>query len=580
MTQPSRSARPVQGRTHDNARSIRRSSSALVLAALALATPSARANGRFPYAQQLREVVGELVVSGTYGLLLSGNGGRDFQFVCESSLFGKTLMGSWLDPLLEVLPDGTLVSGSRSGLRVSRDRGCTFQNDWSLPFDPTFIPPAAGASGGNGSVIDVCPAYSAPDSVLALATVYAADNSTLEHRIYRSSDDARSWAQLGNPIPTSLVRVVLTLDAAPSRPQRIYVSGSSMQGEQLLVSDDAGVSWEAHTIPVGASAGVGGVYIGAVSPIDPDRVYLRVNRQSETDDGSLAWDDSLLVSEDGGKTIREVLRKQASLLGFALSPDGNTVAAGYGDPVVAPIIVADADLGLYGASASDLTFTQRVDTLAVSCLRWTANGLYACAKESDPLGVDTSGTPDFHVGVYEGSGLPQKLADFTPLLKLKDVRGPMPWIDNRPSGCLSEWSARDPANPSTASVCESFNACASGGTTTLSARAIECGPAPDGGAGAASTATGGVTSNGGVSATGGVSGAGGATANGGSTGASANVGGSSGAAASAGAAGATSPGVRDSGCGFRMRPQNGHDIVIWCALGASLLGVARRRRTV
>lgn len=545
--------------------------SLLALSAALFSTLEARANGRFPYAQQLREPVsGSLVVAGTYGLLLSANAGRDFQFVCESSLFGKTLMGSWLDPLLEVLADGTLVSGSRAGVRVSRDHGCTFQSDWSLPFDANFIPPAAGASGGPGSVIDLCPAYDGATALLALATIDAADHSTLEHRIYRTGDGAKTWAQLGTAIPTSLVRVVLTLDAAPSKPSRIYVSGSGPQGHQLVVSDDGGATWASHAVAFDDSTGIGGVYIGAVSPTDPDRVYLRVNRESETDEGSTTWDDSLLVTEDGGKNFREVLRRKASLLGFALSADGSSVAAGYGDPEIAPIIVDDAELGLYGASASNLDFTQRIGEFAVSCLRWTANGFYACAKESDPLGVDTSGVPDFHVGVFKGSGLPTKMADFTPLLKLKDVRGPMPWVGNQPSGCAAEWTTGDPSNPGMASVCQGFNACTRGGVAQLAPDAIQCGATSSGGA---STATAG---SGGAGAVSGGTTSSGASAN---TGGSAiGTGGSGGHATSGGASGSVNPpSGKDSGCGCRVQPRASHDSAIWGAFGMALLGLAAKR---
>ncbi|HWA73736.1 MAG TPA: hypothetical protein VG937_15425 [Polyangiaceae bacterium] len=541
------------------------------LSAVAFAAPAARANGRFPYAQQLREPqTGDIVVAGTYGLLLSANAGKDFQFVCESSLFGKTLMGSWLDPLLETLPDGSLISGSRAGLRVSRDRGCTFQNDWSLPFDPTFIPPAAGASGGPGSLIDLCPAYDGATAILALATIEAADHSTVEHRVYRTGDGAKTWAQLGTAIQTSLLRVVLTIDAAPSKPSRIYVSGTSPQGYKLVVSDDGGATWTEHPIPFDDSTGVDGVYIGAVSPTDPDRVYLRVNRESETDEGSTTWDDSLLVTDDGGKTFREVLRRQASLLGFAVSADGNTVAAGYGDPAVAPIIVADADLGLYGASASDLNFTQRIGEFAVSCLRFAPGGLYACAKELDATGVDTSGVPDFHVGVFKGSGLPQKLADFTPLLKLKDVRGPMPWLNNQPSGCAPEWTTGDPANPGMASACQSFNACMKGGVTPLSAGAIQCGATANGGTGGSATSGGAGAVSGGTAGTAGAA----------NTGGGAVVsGGAAGQKATGGASGGTNPPAdKDSGCGCRVPSRQSHDTAFWGAFAGALLGLAATRR--
>jgi hypothetical protein len=356
-------------------RSLSRSFNWLLVTALSLLSSLAHANGRFPNAEQLRELApGSLVVSGTYGLLVSGNS-KDFQFVCESTLFGKTLMGSWVDPLLEVLPDGTILSGSVNGLRVSRDHGCSFRSDGSLPYDPAFIPPDPSATGPAGTVVDLCPAYDASHGALALTTLKASDGSTLEHRLYRTTDSAHSWSEFGAPIPTSTVRVVLTVDVAASDPEHVYVSGSSLGKSLLVVSEDAGATWTAHEVALEDDTGVAGLYIAAVSPRDPKRLYLRVSRRSLADDGSTTWDDSLLVSDDAGASTRQVLRQQAALLGFALSPDGNTVLAGYGDPVVAPVVVGDGAVGLYAASADTLDFTARVPNLSVSCLRWAADGL-------------------------------------------------------------------------------------------------------------------------------------------------------------------------------------------------------------
>ena len=458
----------------------------LIVVALALLGASARANGRFPNAEQLREVSpGSLVVSGTYGLLVSGNS-KDFQFVCESTLFGKTLLGSWVDPLLEVLPDGTLLSGSRNGLRVSRDHGCSFQSDWSLPHDPAFIPPDPSATGPVGTVVDLCPAYDASGGQVALSSLSASDGSTLEHRLYRTTDGAHSWAELGAPIPTLLVRVVLTVDVAPSDPNHVYVSGSALGKSVLVTSEDAGKTWTAHEVTVEDGQGVAGLYIAAVSPRDPKRLYLRVSRRSLADDGSTTWDDSLLVSDDAGLSTRQVLRQPAALLGFALSPDGSTVLAGYGDPVVAPVVVGDTAVGLYSASAEALEFTQKVPELSVSCLRWATDGLYACAKESDPLASNPLLT-DFHVGVFKGSGVPAQMSDFTPLVKLKDLRGPLPWADGTQSACQAEWTTGDPNSPGQASVCASLNACGgSGGAAALSPGAYVCGAL-----GGAATAAGG-----------------------------------------------------------------------------------------
>lgn len=517
---------------------------------------SARANGRFPNAEQVREISpGSLVVSGTYGLLVSGNS-KDFQFVCESALFGKTLMGSWVDPLLEVLPDGTILSGSVNGLRVSRDHGCTFQSDWSLPYDPAFIPPDPSASGPAGTVIDLCPSYDTPQGMVALTTLSAEDGTTLDHRLYRTRDGAHTWSAFGAPIPTSLVRVVLTVDVAPSDPQRIYVSGSSLGQSVLVTSRDAGATWTANPIAVDDESGVLGSYIAAVSPSDPDRVYLRVSRRSLADDGSTTWDDSLLVSDDAGSSARQVLRQPAALLGFALSPDGTNVLAGYGDPVVAPVVVGDDAVGLYAASSDVLEFLRKVANFSVSCLRWAADGLFACAKENDPLGTTSDpAAPDFHLGVFTGTGVPERLADFTPLVKLKDLRGPLPLASGAPSACDAEWSDGDPSSPGQASVCASLNACVgSSGAVPLSPGSFVCGaPGPEVDAGP--TGVGGTGGSAPMQAA-----AGGQVAAGGS------------------APPATRPSSPSSSCRLAVRSQSSAPGSIASLVCAALLGLRRTRR--
>ncbi|HEY2405796.1 MAG TPA: hypothetical protein VGI10_07330 [Polyangiaceae bacterium] len=460
-----RRARPLLGA---------RSFVAFALCGFALLAPRvAHANGRFPNAEQLRvSPTGSLVVAGTYGLLVSGNS-TDFQYVCESSLFGTTLMGSWVDPLLEVLDDGTILSGSLNGLRVSRDDGCTFASDWSLPHNLTFIPPDPNASGPAGKIVDLCPAYDAAHGVIALASVNKDDGTVLEHRLYHTVDGAKTWSQLGMAIPTTMVRQVFTVDVAPSDPNRIYVSGNTTGTSQLLTSTDGGMSFTASPVTLDDNDGVLGLYIAAVSPSDPKRVYLRANRRTDTDQGTTTWDDSLIVTDDGGMTATDVLRKQAALLGFALSPDGTTVLAGYGDPRVPPEVTTPEDLGLYSANSSDLTFSAQLPQLAVSCLRWTSDALYACATESDPTGIDPN-AHDFHVARYTGTSLPTALTDFTPLVKLRDVRGPLPNASGQPSGCQAEWSTGDPTNPTQMSVCATFNACTLSGSVPLSAGSITC----------------------------------------------------------------------------------------------------------
>ncbi|MFZ5895685.1 MAG: WD40/YVTN/BNR-like repeat-containing protein [Myxococcota bacterium] len=547
----------------------------------------AHANGRFPNAQQLREVGPTLVVAGTYGVLISGNAGTDFQFVCESVLFGKASEGSWIDPLLEALPDGTLISGSTNGLRISRNDACSFETAFTLPHDASFVGDGPAPNAAFGAVIDVCPAHDGATSLLALGTLRASDGSTIEHRLYKSGDSGRTWTALPNSIEKSALRTTLTVDVAPSRPARIYVSGMNSGVSTLAVSDDAGTSFTTHPIVLDDAEGVTGAYIAAVSAQDPDRVYVRVSRRSQADDGSETWDDSLLVSDDAGVHFRDVLRRRGALLGFALSPDDTSVLAGFGDPMVPPVVTSDDELGLYAASTNDLVFTQRVPELAVSCLHWTTSGLYACAKESDPLGTATN---DFHIGVFKGSGVPQSKGDFQALLKLRDVRGPLPWASGSKSPCEAEWIGSDPNNPTRQGACATLNACSR--MASLSPGAIKCGVSAPGSGGAnaqaGAPARGGTVGAGGTAAN-----AGGATVNAGTAGSSTHAGGTSpasggnanmsrGGNASAGSAiaGDTSStnSNHSSGCSCRIASDARKRTGLLSALAAALCSTRLRRK--
>jgi hypothetical protein len=170
-----------------------------------------------------------------------------------------------------------------------------------------------------------------------------------------------------------------------------------------------------------------------------------------------------MVSDDAGDSFSERLRHDAALLGFTLSIDGETVFAGYGDPRVDFAVTSRENLGIYAADASSaagaLAFERTVSDLDVNCLVASPTGLYACATEQDPLGVDPTFDPDFHLGIYLGAELPRRRADFAPLLKLRDVRGPPPWSDGRAGACDAEWLAGDPSLPFPVGICRQFAAC-------------------------------------------------------------------------------------------------------------------------
>jgi hypothetical protein len=415
---------------------------------------SARANGRFPNAQQVRELgSGSLVVAGTYGLLVTTNGGRDFAYVCESEMFGQPAGNFTMDPLLEVAPDGSFVTGSVQAARVSHDLGCGFETVESLPRNWDFLGLEPLPDAENGRVIDLCRRGAGAEApLLALVAIVDEAGVPLEHRIYEASSGT-TFVPIGAPIETELADTGLTLDAAPSDPDRLYLTGTLAGAPILVRSSDAGQTWE--SVPVGAADPdtLERSYLAGVSPTDPNRIYVRVQRRRLTDAGYYLWDDSLLVSDDAGDAFSEPLRHDAALLGFALANDGELVLGGYGDPRADPALSSRDELGIYAADATlpagAIVFERIVSDLDVSCLYATATGLYACATELDPLGADSTLEPDFHLGLHRGAGLPTARADFTPLLKLRDVRGPAPWSDDRVSACDAEWSA----------ACAQFFAC-------------------------------------------------------------------------------------------------------------------------
>ncbi|HVR19471.1 MAG TPA: hypothetical protein VMS65_07240, partial [Polyangiaceae bacterium] len=402
------------------------------------------------------------------GLLVTANDGKDFSYVCETEVFGRPAGGFVMDPLLEVAPDGSIVTGSVQAARASVDGGCGFETIASLPrnFDFFGEEPPDGAEAGR--VIDVCrrgAGASAP--LLALVALVDETGLPLEHRIYEARNGT-DFAPLGVPIPAELLAFATTLDAAPSDPARLYVSGTLANAAVLARSLDGAESWDSVPISAADADGVLGTYLAGVAPSDPDRVIVRASRRTLTENGYYVWDDSLLVSDDGGDAFFEVVRRNAALLGFAFANDGETLLAGYGDPRTDPALSLPEELGIYAAPmapANELTFERIVADVGVSCLYATPSGLYVCATETDPLGVNATLEGDFHLGFHAGSSLPASRADFTPLLKLRDVRGPAVTL------CDPEWQR----------VCAQFFAC-DNDPRELSDGALLCGEG-DAGAG-------------------------------------------------------------------------------------------------
>jgi hypothetical protein len=493
----------------------------LISAALLAATQTGHANGRFPLAQrffQHGDDDSRLTLSATFGLLVSADRGENWYHVCESSFASGMAEG---DALLELLPDSTMLAGIYASLNASSDCGCTWQ--------PVAAQPE------NETIIDI--AKSGTSDVLALivtagAWVPPAPPEPSTFRIARSTNSGKTWLNLSD-LPSE-VTDALTLDVAPSDASRVYVSAIAAGTGKLLVSSDAGTSWESHDL-TGADL-ASQPYIAAVHPTQPDTVFVRTDAWVADENGGQLANDALLVSTNAGGDWAEPIRRAGKLFGFSLSADGADVVVGFGDPVQPARSTLSEDLGIYRATSTDLDF-EPIVAASVSCLKWTAQGLYACF-DAKHVELATGFALGFAANAALGSiTTPPAPAVglFEPLLRLQDVRGPLAC---NADVCLADWQEGAGEQPP---ICDRLGApCEVDPTGNV----IECPGTADGGAG---PAVGGSGNAAGTEAAGsGSPSSGGNPASGGaaSSGASATTGGAPGGT---GPQASASPG--ESGCG-------------------------------
>jgi len=264
-----------------------------------------------------------MVLRGTFGLLVTRNGGGDWDWLCEAGMGYQDV-----EPPFTVLAGGTILLALPDGVGRSDPSGCDF----------------ARADGISARVIDISRVTARPGEAVALSV----DESSSQ--VWRSTDGGRNFAPLGAVLDRF---VATTLDVAPGDPDRLYVSGVDGGGRPLLLrSSDAGDSFETSELP--STDSVRRPYIAAVGP-DDDRVFVRIDGLPGT----------LLASRDGGKSFEQVLELRVPVQGFALSPDGTSVLA------------TNSFDGSFRADIETLEF-ERVACRGPSCLLWTSQGLFGC----------------------------------------------------------------------------------------------------------------------------------------------------------------------------------------------------------
>jgi hypothetical protein len=489
---------------------------AALAATIGFTSSTAEANGRFPRGEHVIEFPSDpnkLVLAATYGLLTTQDGGKDWRYICEAGFsFYAADAGFNGDPLVALTAKEAMLASVQTRVTKSSDFGC----EWTKSFDQPDV-----------AVDDIATAPSNRDVGVAIV------RNNLIYQVQGTTDGGATWKAIGTPL--TMLKIAYTIDLDPKDPNHIMVTGitdfdPTKETGVFLDSANNGMTWTMTPIPktnIDAPP-----YIAAVHPTDPKKIFVRTDEWPSDGAGANYANDALLYSKDGGRTWSELVRPNgteggAKLFGFALSPDGNTVLAGFGDPVDGGGRNVDRTvMGIYKSTGADYAFDPMPKPLfleSVTCITWTAKGIYVC------------GSPD---GAASYIGLTNDLSTVSPatiprIMRISDLKGE-PTCCNGRSVNACDW----------ASECTRFDACPDGGVSTMPDAGM-CVMPDAGGQGGAAGSAGAGGSGGGASGAAGRAGAG-------------TDGGATGGAGGAGTGGATtdgSGGSRES-CSCRLAPSS------------------------
>ncbi|MDP9149617.1 MAG: hypothetical protein M3O36_06720, partial [Myxococcota bacterium] len=375
--------------------------------AVGLAAPSARPNGRFPRAERLLEDPANpdrVLLAATYGLLTTHDHGKTWYHTCEGAFAGLDAYNG--DPILDLVAGGATLVDVQYEINRSTD-DCA----WTPVLD-TNLPVA-----GHELIHDFSVERTQRKTVVALVETDIGALTTFH--VKESRDSGLTWAVVGAALPLS---IALTIDLEPADPTHLYASGLAPDGSPVLATSvDHAATWTSRLI-----TGVGKgeqPYIAGVRPGVPGGVFVRTDSTvvvSDGEGGSVGQGgDALLYTSDGGLTWTQLLRKSAKLLGFALSPDGATVIAGYGNDDGAPV-AERSQLGVFQARTSDWQFAPVYPGHPVTCLTWTGAGTYVCTgTETPPVAAS--------VLFFPTGTLAANPPTPAPFLRFHDVVGPPPF---------------------------------------------------------------------------------------------------------------------------------------------------------
>jgi hypothetical protein len=360
-----------------------------VLLLVVLLARDAAAHGRDPLVLSVHFRPGQpqdVIAGTTIGMLSSHDGGATWRWTCEEAIHYQDPF----DPDYAIAPSGAVFAQIVGELGV--DRGtCGF----------VAAPIAA-------------PTISAVEAT-ATGVVYAAAADLSDSSIYRSLDEGVTFSAVSSPGQPG--DWWLSLEAAPSDPQRVYVSGyrivmvgmDSVTQRFGFVSTNGGTGWTAMDVTALPTTPHSRLEIVGVGT-DPDVVYMRVQfsrgRILAPDGG-----DTIFRSADRGATWRKIFTSH-DIYGVAF------LARSTGE-----LIVATRLSGAWHSLDNGLSWQALVSPPHIASLSETPSG-EIWAGTQNYLGVaPVTMLPDVPSDGY-AIMKSTDLVTWTPVLRIQDLAGP------------------------------------------------------------------------------------------------------------------------------------------------------------
>jgi photosystem II stability/assembly factor-like uncharacterized protein len=266
---------------------------AIAVALSAMSASQALANGALPATTQVLlppSAPDTFIVGTNFGLVTSTDRGATWQWVCEHVAGNMAFQYQ-----LGAGPGQPLFALADDGIGLTQDLGC----NWAAMAHQDLLPIDYFPDPSDGNRLMVIGALRVAPGGYGIVEVTGARTATSKSRLLFNA-------------PTG--EVIRTIEIARSNPQIIYATLVAFEGttrtSRVVRTEDGGLTWTSLS-PQPAQPELA---ILTVDPDNADTVYFR----SITDNG-----DRLMISLDGGKTLRNALEPFLIMSSFVRLDNGH-----------------------------------------------------------------------------------------------------------------------------------------------------------------------------------------------------------------------------------------------------------------